>query len=343
MQQIQLSCVDDNVRQLVDSVNSSIKCECIYLTGSRATGEGLSDKSDYDLMVVAKASSILSSRRRLTRLRSVLRETYPAKVELTLLTPQSVSRARDSLLLLTWNQQTRLVYGTRDILKDLQVGSFAPNKESVRDLNCFTIERLLRELRVDRTRGCVTIDKEGLQKMGRFLTVHARLTGWSDQRLTDLVSGIRSEAMKDNPDLRVVSRTCADYLEKMSDQFKDTSLLSQLSYLLTYHRISRLRMLDALSQRQSSKSQFISALTHLFRSTESDPPSILMLQRASQLLRSSLAFEKVQPSFSLGEDDPYTLWAEVKRGIRRSWDIVMDYHYPFGQVLLFRPFRTVLL
>ena len=324
-------------------VNSSVKCECIYLHGSRATGEGLSIKSDYDLMAVAEISSILSSRRRLVHLRSALKEILPVKTELTLLTPQSISRARDSILLMVWNEEAKLVHGKRDILKDLGVGTFVPSEESVRDTTCFTLEHLLREFRVDRARGSITFVKEGLLKVDRFLSAHARVAGWTHRDLADLASSVSSAAAKDHPDLRTVSHACADYLEQTSEQFTKSGLSSQLSYLLTYHRFSRLHMFDALSQRESSKSQFMKALTLLFRSTEIDPPSMTMLRRASWFLKSSLAFEKVQPSLNSEEDDPCQLWAEVKSGIRRSWDTVMDYHYPFGQVLMSRPFRTVLL
>ncbi|HME19447.1 MAG TPA: hypothetical protein VKF15_06920 [Nitrososphaerales archaeon] len=294
-------------------------------------------------MVVAKISSILGSRRKLARLRHVLEVTSPAKVELTLLTPQSISRARDSLLLMAWNQQARLIYGRRDVLKDLRVGSFTPSEKSVRELTCFTIERLLRDFRVDQIRRSITVEKEGLLKVARFLSIHGQLAGWSHRGLADLAVSVSSEAAKEAPDLRVISRACADYLEQTGELFERSDLLSQLSYLLTYHHVSRVRTFDALSQRESSKSQFTSALACLFRSTETDPPGILMLQEASHFLRSSLAFEKVRPSFGSGEDNPYALWAEVKGGIRRNWDTVMDYHYPFGEVLMFRPFRTVLL
>jgi len=343
LQSLQSLGVDDTVRQLVDLVNSSVKCECIYLHGSRATGEGLSSKSDYDLMAVAEISSILSSRRRLVRLRSALEEILPVKTELTLLTPQSISRARDSILLMVWSEEAKLVYGKQNILKDLGVGSFVPSEGSVRDTTCFTLEQLLREFRVDRVRGSITLVKEGLLKVDRFLSVHDRIAGRSHRDLADLASSVRSAAAKDYPDLRTVSHACADYLEQTSEQFAKSGLSSQLSYLLTYHRISRLRTFDALSQRESSRSQFMKALAFLFRSTEIDPPSMPMLRKASWFLKSSLAFEKVQPSLNSEVDYPCQLWAEVKSGIRRSWDTVMDYHYPFGQVLMYRPFRTVLL
>jgi predicted nucleotidyltransferase len=333
---------DDALRQLVGLVNSSVRCECIYLHGSRATGEGLGARSDYDLMAVAKTSSILGSRRRLFRLRRILQETSPAKVELTLLTPQSVARARDSLLLMAWGQEAKLIHGGRDVLNDLRVGSFVPSEKSVRDLTCFTTERLLRDFRVDSARRSISVEKEGLQKVARFLSVHGRLAGLTHRGLSDLALSVRSETAKEAPDLRVISRACADYLEQTSEQFERSDLASQLPYLLTYHHFSRVRAFDALSQRQPSKSQFIRALACLFRSTETDPPSIARLQEASKFLRSSLAFEKVRPILRSGEDNPYRLWADVKGGIRRNWDTVMDYHYPFGRVLMFRPFRTVL-
>ncbi len=288
----------------------------MYLFGSRgeATAQG---ESDYDLLVIASLPSLLASIRKITSLRSALYDASPVPVDLVFMTPQSVFRSRSSLFLMVWDRSAKLIYGRRDIFRDLSVGSFAPDETSVFYKSCQEAMYLVRYINVDKGQR-ISIDQRALNKMRSMLLAGDILGAESLRGRTKLASSIGFEAMKETFDTQAVSRLYANFLREIREQSRRLGS-SGLFRTLTFSQ-------------GKGQYQFVNALMYFFQSMEEDPPNVDLLRRASRLLDGASASKKVLQE--LKGEDPFTLWSQVKSRIFRNPFFVTSINdYPFGLVV----------
>jgi predicted nucleotidyltransferase len=334
--------LDSTLETLVSLIRSSIPCECVYVHGSR--GEGTEDpgRSDYDILAIAGLPSLLSSMGRLPSLRRRVARASSLPVDLTLITPRAASESRNSLLLISWSRKAKLVTGTRDVLRDLNISSMAPDPLSVSYNSGHQAKWLLRYVSMDSSLR-VSVDRRGVRKLCEYLEEDIVLGAGSSKGLTDFASSIRAEDQKKNCDLHAISRACAGFLKGMNQQIMDSaprpffpSLLSRVSSMAEM-RVTRI---PGFPPGRKTQTQLVNALMCFYKSMDSDPPDVDLVRRAARSLGSPLGLTDAPASFH--SEDEYLLasWNRVRSKIRGNWDSIMG--YPFGSVVFHRPFPVVL-
>ena len=334
---------DETLGRIMKEIQANIHCECMYVYGSRGRGTAKEGKSDYDLLVVASLRSILASIGRTPKLRRALDASSSVPVDITLIASSSVPRLKNALPLMVWSQSARLVYGKRDILRDSLVGSFAPSEMSAFYLSCHEAKWFLRFIKMDRSFN-VSIGREGLVKLSRFLNEEILSGARSVRGLQDFASSISIEAKKESCDPATVCGLFAHYLEGIRGRFVGGDPRSALSYVgLTVSILAEMFHFGtyAAPRGRTTQLQMIDALVCFYRSMETKPPNVDLLRRASGLLNASFATRRSPPELATAENYPSALWAQVRARLRgREWDALMD--FPFGTFVLHRPFPIVL-
>jgi predicted nucleotidyltransferase len=112
---------DPNLMTICEEVIKNVPVESIILCGSRATGQGISENSDYDMPVVMKTYLIPFHLSRLKKVERSLNQKLGMNISLNPLPTLRIKRAKGNLFLYKVKREGITLYG-RDFIKELDPG-----------------------------------------------------------------------------------------------------------------------------------------------------------------------------------------------------------------------------
>lgn len=317
---------------VVDLITANVKCESVYLFGSRARGEATKG-SDIDLIVVTKPTEILHVLLNARCLRRRLKS-LPVRVDIHALTTLACSRNKTSLTLNVWYKKCglMLLYGKDCMERNMGALGFVPSRESFLRASCYTMRWFLRYIEPDGLGH--TVDRRGLTKLVRFLRYEVDLVAGPMQPLLILIRDLEREANFETPDPGAVCRALANYVEAMASEFS-ASFPSRILQCASILADKRRFLPRTLFDQDEVCLRITKSLLCLYRGLETNPPN-------SELIH--LAASHIDYLLNIGirgeERDSEMLWVRVRNAIRQYWDTVM--RVPFGTLLIHNPFEFVL-
>jgi predicted nucleotidyltransferase len=112
---------DSNLKVICDEIANNIPVESIILCGSRATTQGVTDVSDYDLLVVMKTYLIPLYLPQLKKIEKKLNQKLRVNVTINPLPTFKIKRAKGNLFLFKVKREGITLYG-KDYIKTLEPG-----------------------------------------------------------------------------------------------------------------------------------------------------------------------------------------------------------------------------
>ena len=112
---------DSNLSIIAKEIQNRVPAQSVILTGSRATGQNISERSDYDIVIVMHILRIPIYLHKLKSLEDQLSKTTGKNITIKPLPRFKLSRSKGSLFLFKVKSEGIVIYG-KDLLSVLQPG-----------------------------------------------------------------------------------------------------------------------------------------------------------------------------------------------------------------------------
>jgi predicted nucleotidyltransferase len=318
---------------IVDLIVSNLRCESVYLFGSRARGDS-TEGSDLDLIAVVRTTGILRSVLGVRNLRRSL-EGLSVSPDIHILSTLACSRNKESVVLNVWHSKCgeKLLYGKDSLASELGVLGFVASHDSFMKTTCYEMKWFLKYIKLEGH--VLSVDRRGLTKLMRFLRFDSEVSAETTPPQVSLMRELERQVDLEVSDPQAVCRALANYIEAVSDEFDawfPRRISQTVSILIDKGRLLPRTLLD----RDSPCFRITKSLTCLLRSVETDPPNGELVHQAATYLGYLLHGGVQNPI-----EDPKLLWMRIRDTIREYWDTVM--RAPFGSLCIHRAYDIVLL